>query len=163
MGSPAFDAEVSASSGLAVSLVSASPAVCTVAGVKVTLRGTGTCVLRASQAGNAVFDAALTVERSFAVTQGTQTITFAQPANVQLRNGPFGLSATSSSGLPINFNGGVSGVCSVSSDGRVTVIGPGACIVSAAQPGDADYLAALPVRRTITVLQTVLLPLTSRR
>ncbi|HMK12954.1 MAG TPA: hypothetical protein VK461_15290, partial [Acidimicrobiales bacterium] len=57
-----------ASSGLPVAVTSTNTAVCTVAGDVVTLLTKGTCTLKADQAGNAAYNAAPTVTRSFAVT-----------------------------------------------------------------------------------------------
>jgi CSLREA domain-containing protein len=62
-----FVLTATASSGLAVTFSSQTPAVCTVAGSTVTLVTTSTCTLRASQAGDAAFNAAPDVERGFAV------------------------------------------------------------------------------------------------
>jgi len=63
-----FALTATASSGLAVTFSSQTPAVCTVAGSTVTLVTTGACTLRASQPGDAAFNAAADVERSFAVS-----------------------------------------------------------------------------------------------
>jgi uncharacterized repeat protein (TIGR02543 family) len=58
---------VSASSGLAVTLVSATPTICTLSGTSLKLVQAGTCTLQASQSGNAIYAAAEPVQRSFAV------------------------------------------------------------------------------------------------
>jgi hypothetical protein len=55
------------SSGLAVSLTSRTPAVCTIAGAAARLAGPGLCTIVASQAGGANHLAATSVSRSFAV------------------------------------------------------------------------------------------------
>jgi mono/diheme cytochrome c family protein len=57
----------SASSGLAVSFASATPSVCTVTGITLTLRLPGTCTIAANQAGDATYAAAATVSHSFYV------------------------------------------------------------------------------------------------
>jgi hypothetical protein len=69
-----------ASSGLAVSFTSNTPAICTVAGATVTPQSTGACNITSTQAGNATYYAAADVTRSFAI-KGTQTITFNQPSD----------------------------------------------------------------------------------
>jgi hypothetical protein len=67
-GDPHFDVTASASSGLAVSFSSHTPAVCTVTGSTVTLTNlAGTCTIRASQAGDTNYNAAADVDRSFTV------------------------------------------------------------------------------------------------
>jgi FG-GAP-like repeat len=57
-----------ASSGLTVTFASTTTKVCTVSGTKVTLIKTGTCTIKASQAGNADYAAAPAVDQSFQVT-----------------------------------------------------------------------------------------------
>jgi hypothetical protein len=56
-----------ATSSLEVSFSSQTMAVCTVAGTTVTLVTTGTCTIRASQGGNANWNAAVNVDQSFTV------------------------------------------------------------------------------------------------
>ena len=63
-----------ASSGLAVSFSSNSLPVCTVLGTSVTLLTTGTCSISADQAGDADWNAAPQVTRTFAVSTADQTI-----------------------------------------------------------------------------------------
>ena len=58
----------SASSGLAVTLASTTPTICTVSGSTLTPIAVGNCSVTANQAGNASFAAAATVTRTFAVT-----------------------------------------------------------------------------------------------
>jgi hypothetical protein len=52
-----------------VSFASTTSAVCTVSGSTVTLVKAGTCTIKATQAGNADYDAAAPVTQSFRVTQ----------------------------------------------------------------------------------------------
>lgn len=67
VGMAAFAPAVSASSGLPVTLQSLSPAVCGVAAGQVSLLAPGTCLLQASQAGNATWAPAVPVQRGFTV------------------------------------------------------------------------------------------------
>jgi hypothetical protein len=57
-----------ASSGLTVAFAATTTRVCMVSGTKVTLIKTGTCTIKASQAGNADYAAAPAVDQSFQVT-----------------------------------------------------------------------------------------------
>ena len=66
----------SATSGLPVRYVSATPRVCRVTGTTARLVAAGTCTVAANQAGNDMYGPAAQVVRSFAVTPLTQ-----QPAN----------------------------------------------------------------------------------
>jgi hypothetical protein len=68
LGAPPVTLNASASSGLAVSFTSHTPAVCTVNGNTVTLRTAGLCTLVATQEGNATINPATPVTQSFTVT-----------------------------------------------------------------------------------------------
>ncbi|OQX04579.1 MAG: hypothetical protein BWK73_35835 [Thiothrix lacustris] len=68
LGNADFAISASASSGLAVSFSSQTPSVCSVAGTSVHLVAAGTCTIRASQAGNATYSAAVDVDQSFTVS-----------------------------------------------------------------------------------------------
>jgi hypothetical protein len=67
VGDPDFDLAVSASSGLPVSLASSTPSVCTLAGAAVHLVAVGDCTIEAGQAGDANYEPASGVSRTFAV------------------------------------------------------------------------------------------------
>jgi hypothetical protein len=120
-------------------------------GNTLTITGAGTIVVAADQAGNANYTAAPEVTRSITVNQASQTITFAKPASpIKLRVAPITLSATSTSGLPVSFN--VSGPATVSGN-LLTLTAIGTVTITATQPGSANYTAAVPVTRSITVTQ----------
>ncbi len=68
-------ASATSSSGLAVAFTSATTGVCTVSGTSVTLLGPGTCTLNADQAGDANWNAATQVQRSFTATAATLSVT----------------------------------------------------------------------------------------
>jgi hypothetical protein len=68
LGDLPFALSASASSGLAVSFTSNTPAVCTVSGTTVTLLATGTCSITATQDGNALINPASPVTQSFTVS-----------------------------------------------------------------------------------------------
>ncbi len=66
-----FTVSATASSGLAVTFSTTTPSVCTSSGTNgstITLIARGTCTVRASQAGNATYNAATSVNRSFTVS-----------------------------------------------------------------------------------------------
>jgi hypothetical protein len=67
MGTPPFTVSATASSGLAVSFASATPATCRVAGDTVTLLELGGCTIKAIQAGNATYAAAAPVTQTFEI------------------------------------------------------------------------------------------------
>lgn len=65
----------SATSGLAVTLTSQTPDVCTVVGASAHPVSAGTCTITASQPGNGLFDAAAPVSRSLTVAKAPITVT----------------------------------------------------------------------------------------
>ena len=73
-----------ATSGLAVSFTTTTPSVCTVTtasrGARVTLLKAGTCTVRASQNGNATYQAATPVTHSFQVSKASGTTRSVAPA-----------------------------------------------------------------------------------
>jgi hypothetical protein len=147
-GDPPFTvAATSSSPGAFTYSVLSGPA--TISGTIVTLTGVGTVVLQVNQAASGSFPA-LTQNAAFTVAQEAQTIAFAAPASPVIPSvGPVTLSASASSGLPVSFSV-VSGPATLSGS-TVTVTGVGAVVVAANQAGNADYLAAAQVTRTIVV------------
>ncbi|MGH8799437.1 MAG: FG-GAP repeat domain-containing protein, partial [Casimicrobiaceae bacterium] len=94
----------SATSGLPVSFASLTPSICTVSGSQATFAAAGICTIRASQPGGTNYRAAASVDQTFAVTAGTQTIAFAPLANQTFGGGVFKVSAAATSGLPVSFS-----------------------------------------------------------
>jgi uncharacterized protein (TIGR03437 family) len=142
---------VSATSGLPVTFVSATPAVCTVAGTTASVVGIGACSMTATQGGNAVFSAAPTVKIAITVQQGAQSLTFLPLLDVTLGKGSIPVTATSTAGLPVAFTSATPSYCSVSGS-TVTPIAAGTCTVQADQDGNVFYLSARPVSQSFRVL-----------
>lgn len=82
-----------------------------------------------------------------------QTITFGALSDVFSGVGPFPVSATASSGLPVSFASATPDVCAVS-ETTVTVGGVGICWIVASQPGNESVAAADPVAESFTVQET---------
>jgi hypothetical protein len=139
-----FPLEATASSGLPVSFLSTTPAICTLAGTLVTLVSTGVCTMVAAQAGDRENYPALDVAQSFLVNapaKQPQSITFDGLADKALDDAPFAVHATASSGLPVSFRANTPEVCTVT-DTRVTLVAAGVCTIAAAQAGNDVYQAA---------------------
>ncbi len=86
------------------------------------------------------------------LVKGSQTITFAQPADAVYGDAPFTVSASGgASGAPVTF--AATGPCTASgvSGSTITVLAPGACSITASQAGNEIYNAAADVTRTIQV------------
>ena len=137
-------------SGLVVSLASATTSVCTLSGTTLTLAGVGTCTVSASQAGNATYAAATPVSSSFTVAAGAQTISFISPGNQTLGTAPTALMATATSGLAVTFESTTPSVCSVSGT-ALTLVGAGTCAIGASQAGSSTYAPAPAVSSSFTV------------
>jgi hypothetical protein len=149
-GSAAFSLTATTSSGLPITYTSSNTAVATISGNTVTILGTGTSTITASQAGNANYNAAISVGQTLTVTPADQTIVFnSLPAKV-FGDAPFSLSATASSNLPITFNSNNSAVATISGN-TVTIIGVGTATITASQGGSSNYNAAPNVQQTLTV------------
>jgi hypothetical protein len=150
-GDADFDPGASASSGLPVTYSSQTGAVCTIVSAKVHLVAAGTCEVTAEQGGDADYEAAAPVQRSFQVTKAAQTITFTAPTDRAFGSADFDPGATSSpSGLPVTYASQAVAVCTIVS-GKIHLIAAGECKVTAEQGGDADWEAAAPVQRSFQV------------
>ena len=146
-----FTLSATSSSGLAVTFVSATASICSVTGTKVTLAFTGTCSIKASQAGNSTFAAAVAMIQDFTVTgNGAQTIAFGVLSNRTLGAAPFALSAIASSALTVTFTSNSTSVCTVSGV-TATLAAAGTCSITASQGGNSTWAPALSVTRTFTV------------
>lgn len=146
-----------ASSTLTTTYTSSTPSVCTVSGGVVTIVATsGTCTLTAYQTGGAVgivpYAAAVPVTQSFTVTNLLpQTITFGTLPAKDSSDPDFSLAATASSSLAVSYTSSTPSVCTVTSGGTVSLVGPGLCTIKAAQAGNGSYLAAADVTQSFTV------------
>jgi hypothetical protein len=138
-----------ASSGLAVSFASTTPATCTLSGSTAKLIAPGTCTIEASQGGNSTYAAAASVTQSFTVNAEPQTITFGTIAT-QTAGGLLALTATASSGLPVSYTSTTPVVCTVAG-ATATFNAAGTCIIQARQAGNSTYAAAATVTQSFIV------------
>jgi methionine-rich copper-binding protein CopC len=138
-GDAAFALEATATSELAVSFeVVSGPA--TLSGNTVTITGAGTATIRASQSGDETFQAAVAVERSFAIAKKAQTIVVESIGDKLTTDGPIAVNATTDSGLELSYS--VTGPASLTGT-TLTLTGvEGTVTVTANQVGNDNYLAA---------------------
>jgi ribosomal protein S11 len=155
LGTPPLEITATASSGLPASFASLSTGVCTVSGAMMTLVASGTCTIRASQAGNSTYAAAQNVDRSFTVLPAQQTITFGALPNLSMRDTPYNVSASATSGLAVSFSPLTPGVCTVSG-ATVTLVAGGTCTIRASQAGNSTYAAAQNVDQSFEILDRIL-------
>jgi hypothetical protein len=146
-GNPDFAVGATSSSSLAVTF--AATGNCSVTASAVHITGAGSCTITASQAGDANFNAATDVPQSFATTKASQTITFGALAGKIFGAADFTVSASASSSLTVAFS--ASGNCSVTGS-TVHLTGAGACTVTAAQAGNANFNAAASVPQSFLII-----------
>lgn len=146
-GDPTFNVSATSSSGLPVSFqIKSGPA--TLSGNTVTINGTGTVTITASQAGDSNHNAATPVNRPFNVAKTNQTITFGPLSNKTFGDADFSVSASANSGLSVSFT--ASGNCTVSGT-TAHLTGAGSCTITASQTGDSNYNAAPSLDRSFTI------------
>jgi hypothetical protein len=137
-----------ASSGLPVSFASTTSSICTVSGATASLIAAGSCGIEASAPGNAVYLPASATE-SFPVSFAKQSITF--PAiSSQIAGASVTLSASSSSGLAVNYTSATTSVCTVSA-AIASLLASGTCTLHASQSGNGEYAPANSVTRSFGV------------
>jgi hypothetical protein len=155
LGDTPFDVTApSSSSSLPVTLtVKSGPA--TISGNTVTLKGAGTVVLAANQAGNTNYNAATEETTSFAVAKGTQNVAaFTSVGNKNFGDAPFAVTApTSSSGLAVTLTV-KSGPATISGN-TVTLTGAGTVMLAANQAGNANYNAASEITTSFSVSKAI--------
>ncbi len=147
--------EAASSSGLDVKYaVLSGPA--TVSGNIISLTGSGTVVIEASQQGNSKYQAALPVvksckvmDRDVSTDKADQTIYLSRVWDRDFGAAPFSLNARSSSGLPINYRI-VDGPASISGN-IVSLTGAGSVTVECMQEGNEEYNAAIVVSQTFNI------------
>jgi|GEM_PF-2206475 len=149
-GDANFELTGTSSSGLPISYSSANTDVATVSGTTITIVGTGTTDITASQAGDNTYSPATTVIRTLTVNKAKQTITFGNLTTMNFGDANFELTGTSNSSLPVVYSSANTAVATVSGT-TVTIVGGGTTDITASQPGDNTYSAATPVARTLTV------------
>jgi hypothetical protein len=139
-----FSLTASATSGLPVSFSSSAPAVASVsASGVVTVNKAGVTTITASQAGDAEWNAATSLQRFLVIDKGDQQISFSPPAPVPSTTASIVLSASAPGGAVV-FKSSNSQVVEI--NGSVAVIrGVGAARIVATQAGSGDYMPAVAV------------------
>ena len=150
-GDAAFSVSATSNSSGAITYsVLSGPA--TISGSTVTLTGTGTVVLQASQAAVGTYISG-TQNATFTVAQESQTITFTAPTSpVTYSVSPITLVATGGTSSNAVVFSVVSGPATVSGS-TLTITGVGTVVVAANQAGNANYSAATQVTQSIVVNQ----------
>jgi Bacterial Ig-like domain (group 3)/FG-GAP-like repeat len=147
-GDASFTVSATSNSGAPLTYaVVSGPA--TISGSSVTVTGTGTVVLQASQAAQGNYTAG-SQQASFTVAPEAQTISFAAVTSpITYSTNPIALSATATSGLPVTCTV-LSGPATISGS-SLSVTGSGSIVIDANQSGNSDYFAAPQATQTLVV------------
>ncbi len=87
------------------------------------------------------------------VTAGTRTLSFPPIAGKVYGDTPFNLTASSSSGEPLQYSSSNTSVAEVSSAGVVTIIGAGSAVITVTVPENANYSSRPQAQQPLTVLK----------
>lgn len=125
-------------------------------GVTVSFLHAGSCVIDASQPGNANYNPAPQAQQRITIAAHVQTIAFSStpPARLTVGDSYTPRATGGGSGNPVVFSIGPTarGVCSLDEDGRtVTLDRAGICVINANQAGTGDYAAAATQQQRIKV------------
>ncbi len=147
---------VSSSSGLTLTYTSSNPTVATVSGSIVTIVGTGTTTIIASQAGNTNYSSATNVSQQISI-ELNQTITFNSILAMPVNQAPFDLSnyASASSGLALTYSSSNPTVATISGS-MVTIVGVGTTTITAQQSGNTTYAPAINAQQSLAVFSKII-------
>jgi hypothetical protein len=137
-----FPLSATSSSGLPVSFASGNTNFVAITNGIATVRGAGSIVITASQAGNGNYSAAPAVSRTLVIGKADQQIDFPEmPTQVFAPGRTFTLPGSASSKLPITFTSLNTNVLTISGK-TATIRASGQVSIRAAQAGNANYTAA---------------------
>ncbi|XCF05478.1 BNR-4 repeat-containing protein [Tamlana crocina] len=156
-GDSNFTLNGTASSGLPVSYVSSNPNIARIVnGNEVQIMGVGSCEIIASQKGDGTYDEAPEIPQTLVVNANTsklnQTIDFTLATTTHTWGNPDEtLNATSSSGLPVQYESTNTDVAEIVNGNKLHVKRAGTATINAIQFGDETYNAAPIVGHELTV------------
>ena len=157
-GDASFVLSASASSKLPITYTSSDPTVASVNGNTILILKAGSTAITASQLGDESYQAAAEVQQVLTVSKAQQQITFGALPDKTIGDGPFTLTATVNSTLPVSYST-TSDKVGIAS-GIVSLLKPGRVDITANQSGNENYNAAAsisqsfcikPLRPTITL------------
>lgn len=132
-----FSIGAQASSLLPVTVTSNTPEYCSFSGDTAYLVGAGKCQFTTTQQGNSFYNY-ISVDSSFYITKGTQTITIDDIPDQEFSATPFTIESSINSGLIISYTSQTPFVCTLL-DGVITMKSIGLCTFVASQAGNVNY------------------------
>ena len=137
----------------AVTYSAGSSTGCSVTGSTLSVIDPGaTCSVTATKAADNNYNATTSAALPVPLTKASQIITFGPLANKSVSAPDFTVSATASSLLPVSFTTTTTSVCTVTTDGTVSLVAVGTCTITAHQAGDSYYQAAADVPQSFNVI-----------
>ena len=124
-------------------------------GAQLSFTNAGTIQIQAAQPGDATFAPAVPIIRSFTVAEKLQHIYLDHIPNQMVGAGPWTLTASTDSGLPVSFevtDGPASTYVFYNTDQLTVGNTTGTVTVRATQPGDATYAAAAAVSQQFEIV-----------
>ena len=134
-----------------------SSSICSISGAEVSFTAAGICKVSANQLGNSNYNAATQVQQSISVGKGSQSVSFSSLAPIGVRVGDSGYFPTANRGastgsVSISVAAESAAKCSIS-NGEVSFVAAGNCVLEISQLGDLNYNEASPVIQTITIFK----------
>jgi len=140
---------VTASTGLPVTQIVGNTAVATISSNVLTILGSGSTTVTASQPGNALYNS-VSASQPLIVSKSPQTISFPAIPTVSFSNtSVVTLAATSSVSLPITYIVGNTAVATNRTSNSITIIGKGTTTVTATNNGNTYFAPAGAVQTLI--------------
>jgi hypothetical protein len=115
------------------------------------ITGAGSCTITASQPGDATYNPASDVARTFAISKATQAILLAAISDKRYGDSDFPVIASASSGLPVRLAASSGDNSCALGGGVMHIVGVGLCAVVANQDGNANYFSANTVTQVFNV------------
>ncbi len=157
----------SGGSGTGALTITQTSGPCTVTNNVMTSTGVGTCAVTATRASDATYLAESTTA-NISITRAAQTLNFTSAVPEEPMPGDTYTPVAVSSGgaaVSLNITNGLATVCTIS-NGVVSFLAAGQCVITASQAGTSNYLAATSISQTIVagmLNQTITFPTTTDR
>lgn len=152
----------SGGSGTGTLTITQTSGPCTVTNNVMTSTGVGTCAVTATRASDATYLAESTTA-NISITRAAQTLNFTSAVPEEPMPGDTYTPVAVSSGgaaVSLNITNGLATVCTIS-NGVVSFLAAGQCVITASQAGTSNYLAATSISQTIVagmLNQTITFP-----
>jgi len=148
-GNPDIALNITQSAGVTTA-TSATPTVCAVLNNStIKILTSGVCKITATNPGAVTHKPARAVTRSFTISKAANTVTLSDFAWLSMANPNADLTATETSGTT-TLTSLTTKYCTLSGN-KVTAIKVGTCTIRASNPGNANYLPAKSVSKTVKI------------